>query len=72
MLIVVVGLMSKYIVCLLLLLKLTIVNTLDHHQIVCAAFLGLRKAFDSLDHSGMLKYNWDHRKKTVCILDFYD
>ena len=28
----------------------TIVNTLDHHQIVRAAFLDLTKAFDFLDH----------------------
>ena len=28
----------------------TIVNALNHRQVVCAAFLDLRKAFDSLDH----------------------
>ena len=34
----------------------TIVNALDHHQIVCAAFLDLRKAFDSLDHVMLLEH----------------
>ena len=33
----------------------TIVNTLDHCQVVCAAFLDLRKAFDSLDHVTLLE-----------------
>ena len=32
-----------------------IVNALDHHQVVCAAFLDLRKAFDSLDHVTLLE-----------------
>ena len=30
-------------------------NALDHRQIVCAAFLDLRKAFDSLDHVMLLE-----------------
>ena len=33
----------------------TIVNALDHRRIVCAAFLDLRKAFDSLDHVMLLE-----------------
>ena len=33
----------------------TIVNALDHCQVVCAAFLDLRKAFDSLDHVTLLE-----------------
>ena len=33
----------------------TIVNALDHRQIVCAVFLDLRKAFDSLDHVMLLE-----------------
>ena len=33
----------------------TIVNALDHRRIVCAAFLDLRKAFDSLDHVTLLE-----------------
>ena len=34
----------------------TIVNALDHRRIVCAAFLDLRKAFDSLDHVMLLEH----------------
>ena len=33
----------------------TIVNALDHRWVVCAAFLDLRKAFDSLDHVMLLE-----------------
>ena len=33
----------------------TIVNALDHRRIVCAAFLDLRKAFDSLEHVMLLE-----------------
>ena len=28
----------------------TIVNALDHHQIMCVACLDLRRVFDSMDH----------------------
>ena len=33
----------------------TIANALDRRQTVCAAFLDLRKAFDSLDHVMLLE-----------------
>ena len=33
----------------------TIINSLDKGRVVCAAFLDLRKAFDSLDHSLLLQ-----------------
>ena len=32
----------------------TMMNASDHRQVVCAAFLDLRKAFDSLDHVTLL------------------
>ena len=32
-----------------------IVNALDRHLVVCAAFLDLKKAFDSLDHVILLQ-----------------
>ena len=34
----------------------TIVNALDSRKVVCAAFLDLRKAFDSLDHVVLLEH----------------
>ena len=33
----------------------TIINSLDGGKVVCAAFLDLRKAFDSLDHALLLQ-----------------
>ena len=34
----------------------TIINSLDGGKVVCAAFLDLRKAFDSLDHALLLQH----------------
>ena len=33
----------------------TVINSLDGGKVVCAAFLDLRKAFDSLDHALLLQ-----------------
>ena len=38
-----------------MLILYNIVNALDHRQVVCADFLDLRKAFDSLDHVTLLE-----------------
>ena len=44
----------------------TVVNTLDRCEVVCAAFLDLRKAFDSLDHVVLLE-----RLSTIGVLGIY-